>query len=77
MDKATAEKHARDEQLVLVECVHTSSGYKGVASSAVLNFSRYQVSGQSNTLMAHEPKQSKSGIDRYSIPLWPGGGNGS
>ena len=28
-------------------------------------------------LMAHQPKQSKSGIDRYSIPLWPGGGNGA
>ena len=39
-------------------------------------FYRYHVSGQSNTLMAHQPKQSKSGIDRYSIPLWPGGGNG-
>ena len=36
MDKATAEKHARDEQLALVECVRSSSGYKGVtASSAV------------------------------------------
>jgi hypothetical protein len=35
----------------------------------VRNFDRYHVSGQSNTLMAHQPKQSKSGIDRYSIPL--------
>ena len=44
---------------------------------AVLKLDRYHVSGQSNTLMAHQPKQSKSGIDRYSIPLWPGGGNGA
>ena len=34
MDKATAEKHARDEQLVLVECVRSSSGYKGVTASS-------------------------------------------
>ncbi len=33
------------------------------------SFDRYHVSGQSNTLMAHQQKQSKSGIDRYSIPL--------
>ena len=46
-------------------------------SKAVLNLDRYHVSGQSNTLMAHQPKQSKSGIDRYSIPLWSGGGNGA
>ena len=44
----------------------------------VIIFDRYHVSGQSNTLMAHQPKQSKkSGIDRYSIPLWPGGANGA
>ena len=39
---------------------------------AVLDIDRYHVSEQSNTLMAPQPKQSKSGIDRYSIPLWPG-----
>ena len=43
----------------------------------VLILDRDAFPGQSNTLMAHQPKQSKSGIDRYSIPLWPGGGNGA
>ena len=57
-------------------CTARRPGARG-RKRAVLRLDRYHFSGQSNTLMAHQPKQSKSGIDRYSIPLWPGGGNGA
>ena len=57
--------------------IGTPMTYYATTSSPVLYIYRYHVSEQSNPLMAPQPKQSKSGIDRYSIPLWPGGGNGA
>ena len=49
----------------------------GKPLAAVFTLDRDAFPRQSNAPTLQQPKQSKSGIDRYSIPLWPGGGNGA
>ena len=48
-----------------------------MSQAPVLTLDRDAFPRQSNAPTLQQPKQSKSGIDRYSIPLWPGGGNGA